>query len=265
MKLSSVISLVALAGRAVALKTIMPWMCLERCGENITADLAQIDAHRDAISIVSFEAYDVADDGSLKWNSFTDVFPALQRRGLETYPMITTVSWPRLHALFANPQPFISAAIDAAVARGYTGYNLDFEPTGGSDADGDAYVAFLKTFAAQAFAAGVKLQVDWAQWNLSFWHLDALAAVEGIEFITMDTYCTKDSTFESRVKNAISHFAPEQLSFGLETDNATYTTTQIASRLELISETGSNRLGLWQMPVPESWWPALDSWVADAY
>ena len=51
----------------------MPWLCLERCGDNVANDLAQLKLHASNLTAVSYEAYNVAEDGSFINNNFTDI------------------------------------------------------------------------------------------------------------------------------------------------------------------------------------------------
>jgi hypothetical protein len=54
--------LVALIDTGVAIRRVMPWMCLERCGSDtvqIQSHLAQLKAHRSSITAVSFEKYNL--------------------------------------------------------------------------------------------------------------------------------------------------------------------------------------------------------------
>lgn len=69
----------ALVCPALAGGRVMPWLCLERCDDNITNDLAQLSEHYQALSAVSFESYDVAADGGLLDDHFTVVDPGMPR------------------------------------------------------------------------------------------------------------------------------------------------------------------------------------------
>jgi spore germination protein YaaH len=55
----------------------------------------------------------------------------------------------------------------SAVAEGFDAYNVDWEPTNPniSEADAQAYAAFLTLFADAMHAAGKKLSVDVATWS----------------------------------------------------------------------------------------------------
>jgi hypothetical protein len=51
----------------------MPWMCLERCGDDIQAELADITKYHASLTGVSYEAFDLGMHGDLIDNGFTKV------------------------------------------------------------------------------------------------------------------------------------------------------------------------------------------------
>lgn len=58
-------------GRWLTHRLCVYQVCLERCGDNIANDLAELKAHAENLTAVSFEAYDLGSDGSLVNNHFT--------------------------------------------------------------------------------------------------------------------------------------------------------------------------------------------------
>jgi hypothetical protein len=100
----------------LARKRVMPWMCLERCGDNATAITAQLHVrpppplftlprlrsfadvglgqalaeHKELISGVAFELFNLGAKGTLVTNNLTQVLPFLQREGFKTYPSTRT-------------------------------------------------------------------------------------------------------------------------------------------------------------------------------
>jgi hypothetical protein len=106
------------------------WMCLDRCHDQLKDGLAEISAHANLISAVSYEAFDLGLGGKLVYNNFADPTSALASLGLARFPMITTASNALLLDLFwlvKNP-PIIADAVALAVKNNYTGFNIDFEP-----------------------------------------------------------------------------------------------------------------------------------------
>lgn len=70
-------------------------VCLERCGDNIANDLAELKAHAENLTAVSFEAYDLGSDGSLVNNHFTSSVSrvcVVQHWG-ETARVLTYIVW----------------------------------------------------------------------------------------------------------------------------------------------------------------------------
>lgn len=106
-------------------------MCLERCGDNssmIMYELIQISEHRDIITGVSFEMFNLGPNSTLVQNNLTIVGPVLVAMGLETYPMVSSYPYPpefidwyifkyanwigyRMRQVFKDPYPFMMEAI----------------------------------------------------------------------------------------------------------------------------------------------------------
>jgi len=156
------------------IKNVMPWMCLERCGSSsidIYHHLQQIADHLDVINSVSFEKYNLGANSKLIVNNLTDVLPALQNLGVATFPMISSYPYPKefiewCRQVFDNPTPFIQTCIEEAQKYGYSGYNVDFEPTIGiQDGDGKRYAQFLDKFAKALHSVGRILTIDIATWT----------------------------------------------------------------------------------------------------
>ena len=102
----------------------MPWMCLERCGDDIAADLKEMSDHRHELTAVSYEAFDLGDASTLIDNGFTNVGPTLNAMGLKTYPMITTVNITRIRTLASNVRVTRSAGTARMCVRGVWGNSL---------------------------------------------------------------------------------------------------------------------------------------------
>lgn len=111
-----------------AKRDVLVWMGLERTHEDIPKVLRLIDKHREVITQVSFEKYDLGWNSTLVLNNFTDVLHDIQRLGLATYPLITTVNSLKIAQLVKDPKPFIEECVNLAVKYNYTGYDIDFEP-----------------------------------------------------------------------------------------------------------------------------------------
>ena len=137
---------------AVAAKRgVMPWLCLEICHEtsqNITSNLNQIEMNKDLISYVSFERYGLGSNSTLNLYNLTDVNPIIQKMGLKTTPMIISVDINNMRQVFENPQPFFDSVKAETEKNGYSGWNIDWEPSDPSisDADGLNYAKFLDAF-----------------------------------------------------------------------------------------------------------------------
>jgi hypothetical protein len=244
-----------------AKRDVLVWMGLERTHEDIRKCLDMIRAHRDVITKVSFEKYDLGWNSSLIVNNFTDVFPEIKNMGLETYPMITTVNIVKIGQLVKNPKPFIDECVSVAVQRGYTGFDIDFEPNNATAELAKPYAEFLTLFANALQEKGKKLTVDIASWT-PFWDFEALAVTTVDRIHTMDTYATKIETFQTRLEKVLHYFKLEKLGVGLDWIDPKFTEDQVKARFDLIMKHDIKEIALWEMPPrDEFYWKYVDEFA----
>jgi len=256
------------------IKNVMPWMCLERCGASpidIYHHLQQIADHLDVINSVSFEKYNLGPNSQLVVNNLTDVLPALQALGVATFPMISSFPYPKefidwCRQVFNNPDPFIQACIADAKKYGYSGYNVDFEPTTGiQDGDGKRYAQFLDKFARALHAAGKILTVDVATWT-SFWDLDALSQTSIDRIISMSTYTGNLTIWETKFIEGVTKFGG-RFGVGLETVNPNtdlpLSVSELKFRFDRINSyrTVIQEVDIWKSPLYDNIFPFLQSFV----
>lgn len=246
-------------------RQVMPWMCLERCGENVDADLGQLLAiGSETVGAVSIEAYDLVYGAHIKDCGYARVGPKLRDAGFEVYPMITTANIAKLRDLWLAPDQFIDEALAVAAANDWiTGFNVDFEPEGGdppTQDDAQRYVAFLDAFARRLHAKGFRLTVDIANWSV-FWNNTALARTAVDRFMMMDTYVGNITRFESLVSSRVASFGVDHLGVGLET-LPSYTPDDIRARFDIIRRYGVYNVDIWMTPIPETWVPIIRDFVA---
>jgi len=247
-------------GDAMSHKRVMPWMCLERCGENITFNLQQIQSHLSSFTAVSFEDYDLGEEGNLVNNNFTSVNGKILSWGLQAFPMITTVSIHKLRVLFQASDNFIEEAIEMAISNHYTGYNIDFEPTGAAtEEDAAQFAVFLTKFADALHSNGKLLSVDVASWS-EFWDFHLLGQTSVDTLITMDTYTGNVTQFQWGLERALKYFGPDKMAIGLDTE-FNLTTTQLNSLFEVISQYDVNEIDIWDLPIQDNWWTFINSFV----
>jgi len=247
----------------------MPWMCLERCGANssdIARSLQEIEDHLALLPAVSFEMFNLGPNSTLVLNNLTRVNQQLSAMGVETYPMISSWPYPKafidwMRQLFANPEPFIAAAVAQAQLNNFSGFNVDFEPTVTATAeDAINYAAFLTTFADALHAQGKRLTVDVALWN-PIWNYTLLSQSSVDRVMIMGTYAVNDTIFMEQFMAAYSSIALSKLGIGLETDNANYSQADLSLRFEALTKFGIQELDLWRMDIPDPWWPFIRSFV----
>jgi spore germination protein YaaH len=230
-----------------AKKDVLVWMGLERTHEDIRKCLDMIRAHKDIITKVSFEKYDLGWNSTLTLNNFTDVYPEIKSMGMETYPMITTVNIQKISQVTTNPKSFIDAAVATALKYDYTGFDIDFEPEVKTGELAKPYAEFLTQFANALHAHGKKLSVDIASWT-PFWSFEELAKTTVDRIHTMDTYATKLDTFKTRLEKALSYFKLHQLGVGLDWIDPNFTEEEVKARFDLIKQHNIEELALWEMP-----------------
>jgi hypothetical protein len=141
---------------------VMPWMCLQRCNEtidDIQQNLQQLQQLAPCLSAVSFELYNLGPNGTLVTNSeLYQVGPDIRLLGLESfvilcfhlmdvlclvfrhnrYPMISSFPYPPefldwMRQLWTDStigDAFITQLQQAAQDNEWTGFQVDWEPTG---------------------------------------------------------------------------------------------------------------------------------------
>jgi len=253
-------------------KRVMPWMCLERCNdtaEQIEAQMETIHSNLHLISGVSFEVFNLGPHSQLLRNNFTNVGDRLRNWGLETFPMISSFPYPPdfidwLRQLFKQPHPFISAAVQQAKIRGYSGFNVDFEPTAhATPEDATNYANFLTEFAHALHQIGCNLTVDVATWN-PLWDFNLISQSAVDRIFTMSTYTSNLTSFETQIALAVQKIDLNKLGIGLETDNAKYDHAALQARFSLIKKYGVQEIDLWRMTgngLPDVWWPFIEQFV----
>lgn len=245
----------------------MPWMCLERCGDNSTTiqqQLQQIKDHRPHFSGVSFEKYNLGANCTLIINNLTDVGKDLQKIGVETYPMISSYPYPPefldwMRQLFKTPDTFISTLIDQLNQNQYTGVNIDFEPTvDGTAQDAADYIVFLNKLADRLHQNSKRLTVDIANWN-PVWDWSGLGKSKVDTVMLMSTYTGTDSTFRTMFERGVREIGVAKLGVGLESDlKNPLTKDQLTFRFNLIQSANIQEIDIWRMGIPDIWWPFIE-------
>eukprot|EP01116_Phalansterium_solitarium_P024147 TRINITY_DN8757_c0_g1_i1.p1 TRINITY_DN8757_c0_g1~~TRINITY_DN8757_c0_g1_i1.p1 ORF type:complete len:278 (+),score=106.48 TRINITY_DN8757_c0_g1_i1:657-1490(+) len=261
----------ALSNRELLDVSTLVWMCLERCPSfNVTLDLAQLSAHRADVTLVSPENWQVGPNGEFEWATasgvpVSDVRQAVQALGYPYWPMLTAGSIAPLRALFANPAPFMKAAVATAKQLNYIGYHIDFEPDSGADAaDAVAYAAFLDTFAGVLHEHGLVLGADVATWS-PFWNFTLLAGTSTDKIYTMETYTTNMQRFEAQVQFTVQALGVQQAGIAIDSDiGSGFNTSMLDFMLQVLEENNVTSIGLWHDSnrIGDQWWPFFASFLA---
>ena len=162
---------------------------------------------------------------------------------------------------------WLQRAVEEAVARNVSGYNIDFEPnTASTEADGVAYAAWLTRFGDALHAAGKVLSVDVGHADAGLWNFSALAASSVDEVVTMGTYCAEFSLFKTRLQQAVELIGTHKLTVGLMSTNPNtgkpFALDEVQERFNAVAAANVQRLAIWQAPVPDNWWPLIRKFAA---
>jgi hypothetical protein len=258
----------------------MPWLCLERCfnatSTDIAVQIASLKENQDVIDSVSFEQFNLGPNSTLLSNAnLSPVAPALAALGFRTYAMVSSFPYPPefitwLRELFADLTPFVRQCVSAAQAFNLTGFNLDFEPTSGATPqDALDYAAFLRDFSAAMHAHNLQVTADIAGWN-ALWNLTALNETAGANidrFFYMGTYANNFTTFQSQLAKVSAAIRADKLGVGLMNYRGN-NISDVLSDSEVVARFDSvlalpnpvGAIGLWAMPLSDVWYAQLRRW-----
>jgi hypothetical protein len=248
---------------------VMPWMCLERCGDSsaeITAEIEQFRVNRSTFTDVSFELWNLGPNSTLIVNNLTKVSSELTSLSLGTWPMISSYPYPPdfllwMRQVFATPQPFFDSVIADAKAIKATGVNVDWEPTSAgpkvTKQDAIDYANFLDQFAVEAHNNGLQVSVDVATWS-DIWDLKLIGATRVDYICNMETYVKNNTVWLQELADSLELVPLDKLVVGLESD-VNLTDNDVNLRLSALVNAKVQRIGIWKMPMPDNWWNLLNT------
>lgn len=261
-----------------AFDAVMPWHCLERCGDaarDIAFGFWQHAVNRSVLTHASFEAHDLTQDGGVRRSPNvtavgpTGVFPLVGARAVSMISSFPYPAWilSAMRLAFARAGAFAADLVAIAEADGLQGFDFDIEPadTAGfpqpTPADAAAYVAFLNTVADALHARGLTVGVCVATWS-KIWDLQALGASRVDYVKTMQTYTGSDAEFAAALAQAVADVPLGKLVVGLESTNdddggRPFNATAVALRFDAIKRAGVRMVGIWRAPVPDLFWAHL--------
>jgi len=251
---------------------VMPWMCLERCGDNsadIAAQLDQFRVNRSSFTDVSFELWNLGANSTLITNNLTKVSSELTSLGLGTWPMISSYPYPPdfllwLRQVFANPKPFFDSVIASAKEIKATGMNVDWEPTSAGPKvtrqDAIDYANFLDQLAAEAHNNELLVSVDVATWS-QIWDLKLIGETRVDYICNMETYVKNNTVWLQELADSLELVPLEKLVVGLESD-VNLTDADVSLRLNALVEAKIKRIGIWKTPMPNNFWTLLNSVIS---
>lgn len=253
---------------------VMPWFCLERCGDS-SSDIAneywQLAVNTSTFTGVAFEDYNLGQNSLLIKNNLTQIAAPVKALGLQRWAMVSSYPYPPqflnwMRQVFQNPTPFISACLKAAAVESLTGFNIDWEPQSGDNPtaqDAADYAAFLTTFSDAMHSHGILTSVDVATWS-DIWNYTLLGQSSVDYIMTMSTYTGSDKLFPQEVQTAAASIPLSKLVIGLETTNddnngAPFNKTQLDMRFSTIAAAGIDKIAIWKAPIPDLWWSYMQA------
>ena len=198
----------------------MPWICYPGCHLGEAATLAEVSRMAENETGLSYEQFFVNASGDFVQQPPDQILPTAKEFDLQAYPLIWTSDSSDCDAgavvdYHARWAPFISAAVTAAKADGYSGYNVDWEGycSGFATNYSSAYAHFLWAFANASHAQGLRLSVDVAWYLPSLWNASYLSATNVDVFYDMDYYSWY--YFWNRLDLDLANYPHDRLGIGL--------------------------------------------------
>ena len=246
-------------------RIVMPWMCLERCEEDVEHSMEQlISIGPSAIPWVSFEAFDFDYRGTVVDIGLSHVGPRLKEAGFTVHPMLTTSNIYKVRDIWRYTEKTVNAIVQIALDNRdwIDGFNVDVEPQFREEPVRDDVVKFanfVNVLAKSLHAIGVNLTVCIADWSV-FFDGSLLILSEVDKFIHMSTYTVKLERFEQIVTSALKIYGSDRLAVGLQQmDN--FSASDLQKRLDFLVQNNVTMFGLWATPIREDWVPLLDAFV----
>jgi hypothetical protein len=271
--------LLALVGASLAQRMVMPWMCLEDCGNSakeIAEQVSNLTAPGAPFTHASPEDWDLCVNGTICKNSKrSSVSRLLAAAGLGVHAMIVSWNLDAIRAAFAAPAAFIASVENQLLAAepAVTGVNLDLEPHGSNPpvgpvptaADAAAYAAFLNVFADAMHARSPRIEVsiDIATWT-KFWDYSLLNTTRVDYICDMESYNADIGFFEKQVDFARAQISHDKYVVGLATTHESgpqsgkpFNVTELQWRFDFLKARGLQKVAIWDTPIPDLWLPFL--------
>ena len=250
---------------AMGKRIVMPWMCLERCNEDVEQSMQQLlSVGPSAIPWVSFEAFDFDYRGTVVDIGLSHVGPKLKAAGFKLQPMLTTSNIYKVRDIWRYTEKTVNAIVQLALDNRdwIDGFNIDIEPAFREEPVRDDVVKFanfVNVLAKSLHAVGVNLTVCIANWSV-FFDGSLLILTEVDKFIHMSTYTVKLERFEEIVNSALKIYGSERLAVGLQQMDY-FSAADLQKRLDFLVNKNISMFGLWATPIREDWVPLLDAFV----
>ena len=182
-------------------KITFPWLCLEYCGGNSGAEIAEFSRNKDSLTSVSYERFTM-DNGTWTTLNMTDPTPTILDNDLTAWPMIRSNSRTfnedemadNINSIWTNRETLATQMVNEAINNNYTGYCMDIEFQTGRASTRDKYMQIVDFFANKLHQSGKKLMVAHAHWA-TMAPMSRLKDTAVDYVATMDPYTASDLFF----------------------------------------------------------------------
>ena len=152
-------------------KMTFPWLCLELCGGDAGAEIAEFSRNKDSLTSVSYERFTM-DNGAWTTLNTTDPSTIVIDNDLTAWPMIRSNSRNlteddmanNINSIWANRETLATQMVNEAVNNNYAGYCMDIEFQTSRNSTRDKYIQIVDFFADKLHESGKKLMVAHAHW-----------------------------------------------------------------------------------------------------
>ncbi len=182
-------------------KITFPWLCLEFCGGDSGAEIAEISRNKESLTSVSYERFTM-DNGTWTTLNMTDPTTTIIDNDLTAWPMIRSNSRnlnedemaTNIDNIWNNRETLAIQMVNEAVNNNYAGYCMDIEFQTSRTSTRDKYMQIVDFFADKLHESGKKLMVAHAHWA-SMAPMSRLKNTSVDYVATMDPYTASDLFF----------------------------------------------------------------------
>jgi hypothetical protein len=238
------------------------WLCGAFCSADMSVLKSQLDLIAEKVpgtTHISVGSWTLGDDGVTisKAPGFEDFASNIKNKGFIPVGYIFENNREKMIRAMSSPKVFAANAIHAAQASGYSGFELDWEPSD-SSGDGTQYAQFLKAVGSELQSSGITLSADILTSGPFFSFEDIAQATRGTTtwFSDMNTY--EREYFDGSVKQALTAFGHGPISIGVDVSIVT-DPQMIQQRFNALQQQNVCQFSVWNTDGQSQ---LLEPWIA---